>query len=237
MNHQSNLKQENKKEIVRLFLLAWHESITHQHELVPQLAETVGIEPAEMVYYSQIPPYADRFQWGGMIRGTQWKFFFHGIADCNLYHEDGRYLEISFGPYGRYDVFSGWNTLQFVMASKSPWSEFADLKDYLAAEPPPYTSLSGDYHKMRELDALIAKLKLFDVVDRQLYQLRCELEERYKDGTLYSPPAPYNDPSTRIFWDLEVSGALVLSERGQQIFANELDSKTFSQLWEKSMIC
>ncbi len=91
-------EQLSKKAFVHLFLFAWYESIPHQHERVPLLAATVGVPPAEMLSHS-IVPYADRVQGGGMIRGTTWNALFHGIGDGRVFHpEDGRVVEISFGP-------------------------------------------------------------------------------------------------------------------------------------------
>ena len=53
----------SKKAFVHLFLFAWYESITHQHERVPLLAATVGVPPAEMLSHSIVPS-ADSVQGG-----------------------------------------------------------------------------------------------------------------------------------------------------------------------------
>lgn len=235
----------SNRELVRLFLLVWYESITLQKIIVPKLADTLDVRPDEIFYLWNMLPHSqssERIQGTGIIQGTKWKFFFHGMYECDILHaEDGRFLQVMFGPNGRYDIFSGWGTLQFVMASKSPWSEFPQLKAYLAQEPPPYTYVSGEHGKMVELTKLIAQLGLFEVADKELYALSCELKEkdasRDKQGryTLAFPP-PYNNPFERMFWDLEVCEALVLSERGQQMFAQGLDAEIFSQLWEACMV-
>lgn len=235
----------SKRELVRLFLLAWHESITLQKAIVPKLADTLGVKPNKIFYLWNMLPHSqssERLQGTGMIQGTQWKFFFHGMYECDIPHaEDGRFLQVTFGPNGRYDMFSGWGTLLFVMASKAPWPEFPQLKAYLAQESPPYTYISGDHGKMVELRELISKLGLFEFADKDLYDLYCEVKEEYayldKQG-IYTLafPLPYNNPFTRKFWDLQVCEALVLSERGQQTFAQGLDSEMFSQLWKECMV-
>lgn len=229
-------EQYEKKEIARKFLVAWYDSLMFRQELVPLLAETIGVEPADIVYQSQVPQYAKSFQWDGVIRNTSWKFAFHGIAECTLFRpEDTRILELKFGPYGRYDTFSGWDTLLFVMASTSPWPEYHELKDYFAEDPQPHDFLTGDYHLMREIESDIMQLDLFEIVNRSLYELSCELYKTYRDGVLYSPPAPYNDLYSRLYWDLEMSGALVLSQKGQQLFRQGIEPETFYPLWEAAV--
>lgn len=241
-HHQEEKEPPSKKELVRLFLFAWYESITPQHERVPLLAATGGVKPAERGYHSQIPPYADRFQWGGMIRGTPWKSLFHGIGDCPGYHpEDGHVTAIRVGPHSRDDSFSGWGTFPFAMASHAPWSAFSELKGYLAQKPPPYPSLSGDHRNMVELTGRSPPHCVFECADQEVSERSWEFTEHYAsrdDQGRYSLafPPPYPDPSKRIFWDVEVCEALVLSEKGHHIFAQGLDPETFSQLWEACMV-
>lgn len=93
---------------------------------------------------------------------------------------------------------------------------------------------------MVELTTLSAQLGVFECADKELYVLYCELREKYayrdeQGRSTLAFPRPYNNPCTRIFWDVEVCEALVLSERGQQMFAQGLDSEMFSQLWEECM--
>lgn len=124
MANQDRGEQISKRELVRLFLLAWHESITWQKAIVQKLADTLDVKPNKSFYLWNMLPHAQssaRIQGTGMIQGTKWKFFFHGMYECDILHaEDGRFLQVTFGPNGRDDIFSGWGTLQFVMASKAP---------------------------------------------------------------------------------------------------------------------
>jgi hypothetical protein len=227
------------RELARLFLLAWHESIKYQSELLPALADTLDVSFEDIYYHWAIPPY---HQQTNIVRSTKWQYFFHGKADCDLMHtEDGRFLQISIGPHGRHDTFSGWGTMLFVMASKSPWSEFSELKYYLADEAPPYNHLSGSHKKMSELAYTIEMLGLFEVADRKLTQLKIKLREEFtyiddEGRHIFSPPAPYNDFTSQMYWDLEVCDVLVLSNLGKQMFACNLDIEHFSELWEKRVI-
>lgn len=224
------------RDLARLFLLAWHKSIEYQTELLPYLANTLEIPLEDIYYHWVLPP---RCQQTGIIQDTRWRYFFHGIADCDLTHiEDDRFLQVSFGPYGRYDTFSGWGTMLFVMASKVPWSEYSELKNYLADGPPPYNHLSGSHHRMLELLEAIGTLGLFEVADKKLTRLKTKLRKEFtsidSEGRLiFSPPAPYNDATSKLFWDLEVCDVQVLSELGKHMFASSLEIKRFSELWEK----
>jgi hypothetical protein len=237
---QTNLN--DMKEYVRLFLLAWHESITHQQRLVPQLAETLGCGVAEIFYRIKMLPFQTtipaQYRSIRMIQGTKWGIYFHGIRHCDLrHHDDGRFIQINFGPYGRYDVFSGWSTLLFVMASKAPWSAFPTLKHYLATTPPPYTYLSGDHEKMTVLTETLLTLGVFEVADRELYDVKQRSMRIDEHGChILSVPPPYNDPLTERFWDFEVCDAWVLSERGQALMAQGCDTEAFSHVWEVSIM-
>jgi hypothetical protein len=52
---------------------------------------------------------------------------------------------------GTTDTFTEFGALQFVMTSKFPWSDFEQLKRFLAKENPPYNRFSGDYSKMNDI--------------------------------------------------------------------------------------
>ncbi len=227
------------RDLARLFLLAWHESIGYQTELLPALADTLEVPLKDVYYHWAIPP---RCQQTGIVQGTKWEYFFHGIADCDLKHiEDGRFLQISFGPHGRYDTFSGWGTMLFIMASKPPWPEYSELKNYFADRPPPYNYLSGSHQKMLELADPIETLGLFEVADKKLTQLKTKQSEEFtsidSEGRhIFSPPAPYDDFTLKVFWDLMVCDAPVLSNMGKHMFASNLETERFSELWEKRVI-
>jgi hypothetical protein len=179
------------------------------------------------------------FQYTGHLSGVKWRYSFHGLAECDLRQiEDGRFIEIEFGPRGRYDTFSGWGTMLFVMASKPPWRNYSRLKHYLADKPPPYNYLSGSHHKMLTLAKPIEMLGLFEVADKELSDLKSKLKKRYtyidNEGRhIFAPPAPYSDFTSHLWWDLNVCDSWVLSERGKELFANNLEPDHFFELWSE----
>ncbi|MDJ0754574.1 MAG: hypothetical protein QNJ45_13705 [Ardenticatenaceae bacterium] len=230
------LSFDQHRELLRLFLLAWHESIQQQHRLLPALAKTLGTEPSTVYYHWAKPPHCTQNGW---IKGTSWSFVFHGFADCDLKHEpDGRFLQVSFGPGGRYDVFSAWGTLQYVMASRPPWPTHQILKQFLAEYPPPYNHLAGSYHKMRALIRPLKQLGLFEVVDRDLLRLKSELSARHtrideRGQRIYEPPDPFNNPEEKIFWDLEVAHARKLTSEAAVLIDSGLNEEVFADLWDE----
>lgn len=189
--------------------------IRYQQELVPRLAETLGVQPQEVFYHWVIPPRCNQI---GQIDGTEWQYVFHG-HECDLRHQsDGRFLRIEFGPGGRFDTISGWGILQFVMTSKSPWQEFPELLQHLAEKPPPYNELSGSHEKMTKLWERIETLGYVEVAVPEL----CELEEKYttidsEGRAIVKLPDEYNDFMEHKFWDVMVSQRQVLSKLGKQI--------------------
>ncbi len=210
---------DNIPNLAHHFLKAWQQSILYQQEIIPLLAETLGASPLEIFYRWNSAP---RCQQWGMIKNTQWEYFFHGYAHCDLTHlPDGRYLQITFGPGGRFDVFSGWATLQFVMAAKAPWPDYAELKEFLAKKPPPYTHLSGSHDGASLLSDHLTSLGYFRPAAPEL----CALKEQYttvdeKGSTMTSLPEEFNDFTQPLFWDIMVCHALVLSELGQKALSH-----------------
>ena len=224
----------DKKELLRQFLLAWRDSTIYKAELLPTLAETLGTTPSEILYRRGMSP---DFQYSGVIANSKWRYFYHGLADCDLEHlEDDRFLQIHVGPHGRADVFSGWATMLYIMASKPPWPEYIELKNYLAEAPPPYKRTSGSHERMVDLLKPICDFGLFEAVDKELALKDFEMQKIYtrideEGGHIFSPPAPYNDIHNREFWDLMVCHQWVLSELGEELFANNLEPEAFYALW------
>lgn len=181
------------------FLVACQEVILRQQELVPALAETLGVQPGEVFYHWVMPPKCQR---SGAIVGTDWRYFFHGL-ECDLKHlSDGRFLRVDFGPGGRFDTFSGWGVMQFVMVSQAPWREFPELRAHLAEKPPPFHELSGSHERMVAIVDKLEELRLIEPVGLE----RGMVEER--------------DPSKRAFWDACVNHRMVLTEFGKQVIAD-----------------
>jgi hypothetical protein len=120
------------------------EVIQRQHELLPLLAQVLGVPPEEVWYTWALR----RCRQSGVIAGTDWSYFFHG-HECDVKNKkDGRFLRYDFGPGGRVDTITAWGILQFIMTTTSPWSELAELKATFAKGPPPFDQYSGDFHRM-----------------------------------------------------------------------------------------
>ncbi len=195
------------------FLCACEEAVSRQQELMPLLAYHLGVKPEEVFYHWAIPP---RCKQVGILGDTGWKYFFHG-AECDLKNtRDGRFLRLDFGPYGRFDTFSGFGILQFVMTSIAPWREFSELRTFLAETPPPYNELSGSHAKMVTFADRIKELELVEVADHELYDLVKEHTHIQTNGNqITSLPDEFNNPTKHNFWDAQASKRWVLSEFGK----------------------
>jgi hypothetical protein len=161
------------------FLRACAELVAAQRELLPLLADTLGVAPEEIFYSWMersfpgvvVPPDEEWRLQLGQIRDTDWQYFFHGL-ECDLHNvEDGRHVRVEFGPCGRIDALTSYAVLQYVMTSRAPWSELQQLKEYLAEKPPPYDSDSGSYEKACELWKRLEALGLLAPADPELCAL------------------------------------------------------------------
>ncbi len=135
-------------------LRACLEVIEHNQELLPLLAEALGVPETEVFYTWAFRRCRQCIHFGD----TDWVTFFHGL-ECDLRNErDGCFLRIDFGPGGRVDTFSSWGVLQYIMTATAPWTDYQWLRPHLAKGGPPYDRLSGDFLKMADVwDALEAR--------------------------------------------------------------------------------
>src|SRR5262249_55236440 len=95
---------------------------------------------------------------------------------------DGRFLRVDFGPRGRTDTFTPWGITQFIMASKPPWSEFEELKRYLAQNPPPYDQCSGSLEKMEPIWNELERKGLIEKADQGLIDFAAKHTVTGTDG-------------------------------------------------------
>jgi hypothetical protein len=116
-------------------LEACAEAAGRRRELLPALAEAVGVPPDQVFYTWML-----RRDWllgragqHGRVGDTGWAYCFHGY-ECDLAHDDGRLVRFDFGPGGRVDTFTSWGVLQYILTSGPPWSEFLGLKARLGRE-------------------------------------------------------------------------------------------------------
>jgi hypothetical protein len=146
-------------------LQACQDLVARQNEFLPYLADEFQVRPSELLYL-----WAGRKieQYGKLAEG--WVYFFHGW-ECDLKNEDdGRFLRVDFGPGGRLDTFTAWGVLQFIMCSKQPWIEYAELQMLVAKEPPPFTQYSGSFEKWLPFWDSLEEQKLLQVADIELLE-------------------------------------------------------------------
>lgn len=198
------------------FLQACKEVVSCQQELLPVLAASLCVTPEEVFYSWAMLPYCEQT---GIIKGTGWTYFFHGL-ECDLKHSDGRFVRVDFGPGGRFDTFTGWGVLQFIMTSKHPFREFSKLKTYLEGKPPPYNEYSGSYDRMMTIVDHLAETGSVEPADPGL----CALKEKHttKDdegNLLIGIPGDYGNPKKKEYYDILVCNRLILSPAGNHILS------------------
>ena len=162
------------------FLIAGSEMLEKIMNLMPKLAHQIGVPVQELFYFWMSSRRAKTWEYfihasktemekygQGIIENTNWKYFFHGF-ECDLDHmKDGRHLRIEFGPKGRIDTFSGFAVMEYIMASKPPWPEYKELKEFLVSPEYP----SGSFDKMCILASELSSHKFVETADPELAKL------------------------------------------------------------------
>ena len=158
------------------FLIAGSEMLEKIKNLMPKLAHQIGVPVQELFYFWMSSRRAKTWEYfihasktemekygQGIIENTNWKCFFHGF-ECDLDHmKDGSHLRIEFGPKGRIDIFSGFAVMEYIMASKPPWPEYKELKEFLV-KPPEYYSASLKDEFASKLTSMLEGKKLKEVL-------------------------------------------------------------------------
>jgi hypothetical protein len=179
-------------------LEACYEAGVRRREMLPVLAEAIGVAPAEVFY-----------TW--MFRRT---YYFHGF-ECDLEHDDGRLLRYDFGPGGRVDTFTAFGVLQCVMTSAPPWSGFLDLKAQFRRDEPVPARLAGDHGKLGVVwDALEAR-GVFEPADPGLVAFQDRHSSVGPDGITYVRYPP--DTPEKMMIDCAVAGRPILSPVGLRL--------------------
>lgn len=192
-------------------LEACHEVTARQRELVPLLADTLGV-PEEKVFHTWA---FRRCRQSGPVKDTDWRFFFHGL-ECDLKNvADGRFLRIDFGPGGRLDTFTAWGVLQFIMTSTPPWPEFPDLQQQFAEKGLPYDPYSGSLTKMGIIWDRLAADGVFEQAAPDLVKFEDEHTSMGADGLRHVRFPPSTLEETRV--DCAVAHRLCLSRLGHHI--------------------
>ncbi len=191
-------------------LEACREVVVRQQQVVPLLAAALGV-PTDQVFYT----WMFRLSEGpGRIGDSGWSERFHGF-ECDLRHSDGRFLRIDFGPKGRLDTFTMWGILQFIMTSAPPWSEFPDLKQYLAEKEPPLNELSGSFSKMCAVWDTLEARGAFEQADPALIAFQARYTAVESDGLTWIRLPP--DTPEEIQMDCCVAHRPILSVLGHQL--------------------
>ncbi|WP_110520037.1 DUF6896 domain-containing protein [Herpetosiphon llansteffanensis] len=189
-------------------LAACRESVQRQVELISLLAASWNMQPND-VYYN----WRSQRTQSGMIAGTAWRYFFHGL-ECDMSNQqDGRFVRIEFGPGGRADCISSYSVLQFIMTSKAPWGYYPELQAQLADKPAPFDEHSGDYQAIHTLIEPLYAANLIGLADPALLAIQEQALVVTPEGRqTYELPAPYNNPNTHGFWDVMVCQRMVLKQ-------------------------
>jgi hypothetical protein len=112
-------------------LEACNEAVVRQNEMLPALAEAIGVPPRQVFYAWALRRCPQR----GRLADESWVFFFHGL-ECDLTNlEDGRLLRLDFGPGGTTLTFTLWGIRQFILHARAPWREFPELRQLVASDP------------------------------------------------------------------------------------------------------
>jgi hypothetical protein len=201
------------------FLSACQEAVIRQQELVPLLARQLDLQPEDVIFnWLKHKPGNNQL---GMITGTDWRYFFHGL-ECDLKNiRDGRFLRLDFGPNGRYDTFSGYGILQFVMTTRFPWREFEALKLHLSDAPGPFTEYSGSHQRMNHILDHLLDFKLVKVADQDLCAIEKEHRQKYSGKLEFVPLEPDDPYTTQVMsGNTHYCFNLVLSESGMLLLRN-----------------
>ncbi len=197
-------------------LEACQEVTVRQSELIPRLAETLGVSEGAVFYTWALR----RCKQSGTVNDTDWRYFFHGL-ECDLENvADGRFLRIDFGPGGRLDTFTAWGVLQFIMTSKPPWPEFPDLQQQFAENGPPYDLYSGSFTKLLDVWNRLGAHGVFQQAAPNLVRFQAEHTSLGADGLRYLRFPPDTSEETRV--DCTVAHRLCLSGLGHRILQAHL---------------
>jgi len=195
-------------------LKACYELNLRQNEILPHLSKTLQVETNEVFYEWAFR----RIKQSGTILNNEWRYFFHGL-ECDIANLlDGRFLRVDFGPGGTIDTFSGFGILQFIMTSKSPWSNFEQLKLFFATERPPYNQFSGDYSKINDIFEKLFSEGLIEVADKDLIAFEKQYTTIQTNGS-WLIKFPPGTPEKQMF-DCSVAKRLKLSESGKNYLKN-----------------
>jgi hypothetical protein len=197
-------------------LEACYEAGVRRREMLPHLADAIGVAPDEVFYAWVLKrrELLERHGQHGRVGQTGWTYFFHGY-ECDLTHGDGRLLRYDFGPGGRVDTFTSWGVLQYIMTSALPWSGFLDLKARLARDEPARAAVAGDDRKMAAVWGALDARGVFQPAEPELVAFRTQYTSVGPDGITYVRYPP--DTPEEIMIDCAVAHRPILSPVGLRL--------------------
>lgn len=197
--------------------------IACHREMLPQIAEAIGVAESEVFYRWMLR----RDLRPGRLRNTDWTYFFHGY-ECDLRNQrDGRCLRVDFGPKGTVDILDTHGVLRFVMTSAAPWPAFPELKEYFATHASPYNGQSGDWEKMNRVWDRLDEAGFFRQANPDLVSLIAKYTSRGADGLTWVKFPPEVTEELRA--DCRVAHRLCLSSKAtQQLSTHALKPNSYA---------
>ena len=168
------MKAKEEAFLSREFVAAAAELIRRQRELVPLVADCIGLDP--FTYWLDrrhlpilarlrlriasllgryVSPSLDDWREDGVTRDGAWAWTFHGL-ECDISHRvDGRLVRVDFGPGGRLDTFSSYGVLLLVTSTRAPWREFPSLLAHVNRPDGHPASRRSPHLRMYELEDIV----------------------------------------------------------------------------------
>ena len=149
------------------FLSAAVELVARQQELIPLVAQAIGLDPFEywILGRRRDDPELDAID---RTPDGEWGFRFHGLELDIENLRDGRGVRVDFGPRGR-RAFTPYGVGEFISSSRPPWRVFPELKEQLC-DPRGW----ADHRRCVQLADRLVELGHFALAEPHLVKLIAE---------------------------------------------------------------
>lgn len=160
-----------------LILQTCHQFSLYKENLMNSLAKSIRLEKKDIFYHWCFR----KISQSGIIIGSDWKYFFHGL-ECDLRNcKDNQVIRIEFGPSGRIDTFTSWGLLLFILTLKEPSNEIIKIKKYFSENSGNYLS---DFNKIdRILSSKLEELEIKKLIAKA--SLKNHLISKRSEDELY----------------------------------------------------
>lgn len=192
-------------------LTACQDALQEKQKLILLLAKTFHLEPQNIFYHwinGKLPQH-------GYLSNKQWKYFFHGL-ECDLRHQDGRFLRMEFGPGGRIDTFTDWGIYKYITSFRKHWLTSIEVDTSVAKMTSAASSESLDpYQKISLIVNRLKDLKLLVPVAPELAKELngCHVKTFGANEMVVQLPKHLTD---RKYFDTRVCNRLIISATGWQ---------------------